>query len=179
MPTPPADEIRRAWHALPGTSGVVGDAIADELVSRHAEPHRRYHTAEHVMWVLRHLDQLCPAEMPVRDRDELTAAALFHDIVYDATSTTNEADSAVVAVRHLAAIGWAPERAARVSALVLATAAGSVFAGHVNDSGFWLISRFFGMSTSMTLKTWTVGQSLISVIGFAIAALIFVVAGLF
>ncbi|MET0304103.1 MAG: GntP family permease [Microbacteriaceae bacterium] len=69
--------------------------------------------------------------------------------------------------------------AAELSALVLATAAGSVFAGHVNDSGFWLISRFFGMSTSMTLKTWTVGQSLISVIGFAIAALIFVVAGLF
>lgn len=68
---------------------------------------------------------------------------------------------------------------AQVAAMVLATAAGSVFAGHVNDSGFWLVGRFFEMDTITTLKTWTVGQALIGVMGFIMALAIFLVAGLF
>jgi len=67
----------------------------------------------------------------------------------------------------------------QLAAIVLALAAGSVFAGHVNDSGFWLVSRFFGMDTKTTLKTWTVGQALVGIIGFAIALAIYIVAGLF
>ena len=66
-----------------------------------------------------------------------------------------------------------------LAAIVLALAAGSVFAGHVNDSGFWLISRFFEMDTKTTLKTWTVGQALIGVIGFVFALAIYLVASLF
>ncbi|WP_341952665.1 GntP family permease [Salinibacterium sp. TMP30] len=66
-----------------------------------------------------------------------------------------------------------------LAAIVLALAAGSVFAGHVNDSGFWLVSRFFGMDTQTTLRTWTVGQALIGVMGFAIAFVIFIAAGMF
>ncbi|MFP7761107.1 GntP family permease [Marisediminicola sp. LYQ134] len=69
--------------------------------------------------------------------------------------------------------------AVELAALVLALAAGSVFAGHVNDSGFWLVSRFFGMDTQTTLKTWTVGQALVGICGFAFALPIFLVAGLF
>ncbi|MGO4106043.1 GntP family permease [Leifsonia sp. YAF41] len=67
----------------------------------------------------------------------------------------------------------------QLAAIVLSLAAGSVFAGHVNDSGFWLVSRFFEMDTKTTLKTWTVGQALVGVIGFVIALTIFLVAGLF
>ncbi|WP_174844555.1 GntP family permease [Cryobacterium serini] len=66
-----------------------------------------------------------------------------------------------------------------LAAIVLALAAGSVFAGHVNDSGFWLVSRFFGMDTKTTLKTWTVGQALVGIVGFTIAAAIYLVASLF
>ncbi|TFD53630.1 GntP family permease [Cryobacterium sp. Hh7] len=66
-----------------------------------------------------------------------------------------------------------------LAAIVLALAAGSVFAGHVNDSGFWLISRFFEMDTKTTLKTWTVGQALVGVVGFTIALAIYLVASLF
>lgn len=64
----------------------------------------------------------------------------------------------------------------QLAAIVLALAAGSVFAGHVNDSGFWLVSRFFEMDTKTTLKTWTVGQALVGVIGFVIALAIYLVA---
>lgn len=63
-----------------------------------------------------------------------------------------------------------------LAAIVLSLAAGSVFAGHVNDSGFWLVSRFFGMDTKTTLKTWTVGQALVGVMGFVLSLAIFLLA---
>ncbi len=64
----------------------------------------------------------------------------------------------------------------QLAAVVLAVAAGSVCMSHVNDSGFWLVGRFFGMDVKTTLKTWTVMETTIGVMGFALAALIFVIA---
>lgn len=61
----------------------------------------------------------------------------------------------------------------QVACIVLATAAGSVFAGHVNDSGFWLVGRLMGMDVKTTLKTWTVQQALQSVVGFALVSIIY------
>ena len=61
----------------------------------------------------------------------------------------------------------------QVVAITLATAAGSVFAGHVNDSGFWLVGRLMGMDVKTTLKTWTVQQAIESVLGFLAALLVF------
>ncbi len=66
----------------------------------------------------------------------------------------------------------------QLAALVIAVAAGSVVVSHVNDSGFWLVGRFFGMDVKTTLKTWTVMETLIGVMGFGIAAAIFGLAGL-
>lgn len=66
----------------------------------------------------------------------------------------------------------------QVAAIVLATGAGSVAASHVNDSGFWLVGRLMGMDVPTTLKTWTVIETAIALVGFAIAAGIFAVAGL-
>lgn len=63
-------------------------------------------------------------------------------------------------------------------AVALAVAAGSVIASHVNDSGFWLVSRFFEMDTKTTLKTWTVLETIIAVVGFALAAALFGAASL-
>ncbi|RUR34182.1 GntP family permease [Vreelandella nanhaiensis] len=63
--------------------------------------------------------------------------------------------------------------AMQVVAITVATAAGSVFAGHVNDSGFWLVGRLLGMDVKTTLKTWTVQQALESLVGFVFAYLIF------
>ncbi|WP_114856043.1 GntP family permease [Brachybacterium sp. YJGR34] len=55
-----------------------------------------------------------------------------------------------------------------LACIVMATAAGSVFAGHVNDSGFWLVGRLLGMDVKTTLKTWTVQQAIESVVAFVI-----------
>ncbi|NCT92347.1 GntP family permease [Cellulomonas sp. APG4] len=66
--------------------------------------------------------------------------------------------------------------AVQLAAVVLAVAAGSVMASHVNDSGFWLVGRFFGMDVRTTLKTWTVLETLIGLMGFALAYVVFLVA---
>lgn len=66
----------------------------------------------------------------------------------------------------------------QVAAIVLATAAGSVFAGHVNDSGFWLVGRLMGMDVKTTLKTWTVQQTIESVAAFIMVLGIYGVASL-
>ena len=63
--------------------------------------------------------------------------------------------------------------------ITLATAAGSVFGSHVNDSGFWLVGRLMGMEVSTTLRTWTVNQALISSIGFGIVLIFYGAAALF
>ncbi|RIY36198.1 GntP family permease [Psittacicella gerlachiana] len=53
--------------------------------------------------------------------------------------------------------------------IVIAIASGATVLSHVNDSGFWLMSRFLEMDTKTTLKTWTVLETLIGVVGFIIA----------
>ena len=60
-----------------------------------------------------------------------------------------------------------------VAAITLAAAAGSVFASHVNDSGFWLVGRLMGMDVKTTLKTWTVQQAIESVVGFALVLVVY------
>lgn len=67
----------------------------------------------------------------------------------------------------------------QVVAIVLSLAAGSVFASHVNDSGFWLVSRFFGMDTKTTLKTWTVAETLLGTVGFLLSLALYGVVSLF
>ncbi|WP_034384175.1 GntP family permease [Deinococcus sp. YIM 77859] len=60
-----------------------------------------------------------------------------------------------------------------LAAVVLAAAAGSVVVSHVNDSGFWLVGRLMNLDLPTTFKTWTVMETLIGVIGFALAWLVF------
>ncbi|MFE2727660.1 gluconate:H+ symporter [Kitasatospora sp. NPDC059327] len=52
--------------------------------------------------------------------------------------------------------------------LVLAIGAGSLFFSHVNDAGFWLVKEYFGMSVGQTLKSWSVMETVISVVAIAL-----------
>ena len=56
--------------------------------------------------------------------------------------------------------------------LALAIGAGSLFLSHVNDAGFWLVKELFGLSVGQTFKTWSVMETLISVVGFAFVMLL-------
>ncbi|WP_347548262.1 gluconate:H+ symporter [Pseudalkalibacillus hwajinpoensis] len=52
--------------------------------------------------------------------------------------------------------------------MVIAIAAGATVLSHVNDSGFWLVNRFLGLSEKDTLKSWTIMETLIGVVGFMV-----------
>lgn len=59
--------------------------------------------------------------------------------------------------------------------VVLATGAGSVFLSHVNDAGFWMIKEFFNMSVSQTLKTWSVMESILSIVALALILILSII----
>ncbi|WP_328330716.1 MULTISPECIES: GntP family permease [unclassified Streptomyces] len=56
--------------------------------------------------------------------------------------------------------------------IIMAISAGSIFASHVNDGGFWMVAKYFGISERDTLKSWTVLESVLSVAGFVVAAVL-------
>ncbi|UIJ34814.1 GntP family permease [Allobranchiibius sp. GilTou73] len=59
-----------------------------------------------------------------------------------------------------------------VSLLVLAIGCGSLFFSHVNDAGFWLVKEYFGLSVGQTLRSWSLMETVISVVGFAFVLLL-------
>ncbi len=63
----------------------------------------------------------------------------------------------------------------KIALLVFAIAAGATVLSHVNDSGFWLVSRFFEMDEKTTLKTWTVMETTLGTTVFLISWLLWLV----
>ncbi|MGI8458720.1 MAG: gluconate:H+ symporter [Propionibacteriaceae bacterium] len=55
---------------------------------------------------------------------------------------------------------------------VLAVGAGSLFFSHLNDAGFWLVKEYFGLSVGQTLKTWSVMETIVSVMGLLLTFLL-------
>jgi predicted metal-dependent HD superfamily phosphohydrolase len=111
-----------AVSVLGGDRGLAADGARD-LHLRYSEPHRRYHTLEHVRCVLRDA-ALLAAEVGLGERDTALAlaAACAHDVVYGARPGDDERASAGWAQRHLRAAQVPAVAAERVVALVLATA---------------------------------------------------------
>ena len=60
--------------------------------------------------------------------------------------------------------------------VAIANAAGATVLSHVNDSGFWLVSRFFEMDVKTTLKTWTVMETTLGLSAFVLALAMWTVA---
>lgn len=114
-------EARRAnWQAAWRALGIAapGEALRTELEARYAEPQRHYHTLQHLGECLAWFErERAAAERPA----EVALALWFHDAVYDVHAHDNEARSADWARDAMRAAGAAPEAAARVHALVMAT----------------------------------------------------------
>ncbi|MGK5547115.1 GntP family permease [Streptomyces sp. URMC 127] len=56
--------------------------------------------------------------------------------------------------------------------LVLAVGAGSLFFSHVNDAGFWMVKEYFGMDVGQTVKTWSLMETIISVVSLVLVLLL-------
>jgi len=110
-------ELDVAWQRHVSTDR----RLLDGLLARHREKQRRYHTATHVAWVIRHVEELAATE-PVDHLDEIVAAAFYHDAIYEPTHPANERASARLARRDLATLGWADDAIDRVGEMIEATA---------------------------------------------------------
>nr|WP_037813135.1 gluconate:H+ symporter [Streptomyces sp. SID8354] len=78
---------------------------------------------------------------------------------------TGSATVATISAAGLAAPLAAQMSTTHTALLVLAIGAGSLFFSHVNDAGFWMVKEYFGMDVGQTLKTWSLMETLISVVG--------------
>jgi predicted metal-dependent HD superfamily phosphohydrolase len=115
------DLVRRCWDDLASRAGCPTPAAAvvlEEIVHAYREPHRHYHTLDHIAALLTLLDRYGG---DAAHRDALRLAILFHDIVYDPTRHDNEQASALLAAERLTARGFAPELVAKVARYILAT----------------------------------------------------------
>lgn len=60
----------------------------------------------------------------------------------------------------------------QLALVVVAIAAGASAVSHVNDSGFWMVGRYLRMTEKQTLQTWTIVSTIVSVVGYGVAQLV-------
>lgn len=85
---------------------------------------------------------------------------------------TGSATVATVSAAGLVAPLAADMSTTHAALLVLAIGAGSLFFSHVNDAGFWLVKEYFGLNVGQTLKTWSVMETIISVVAGGLVLLL-------
>jgi GntP family gluconate:H+ symporter len=85
---------------------------------------------------------------------------------------TGSATVATVTAAGIVAPLAAGQSTTQIALIVLAIGAGSLFFSHVNDAGFWLVKEYFGMTVGETIKTWSVMETLISIIGLGMTLLL-------
>ncbi|WP_280497154.1 HD domain-containing protein [Nocardia asiatica] len=110
------ERVLARWIELAGERSA---AVGSDLIRRYGEPHRHYHTVEHLAAVLAVVDDLA---QDAHDVAAVRYAAFFHDAIYAADRTDNEERSAELAESVLPAAGAPPELVGEVGRLVRLTA---------------------------------------------------------
>lgn len=104
------------WDAFGVPSGKA--ALLEQLIHRYAEPHRHYHTLQHLEECLA---QLADAHALASHPHEIAYALWFHDAIYDVRSHDNEWQSANWARTEAMAAGIAADAANRIHDLIMDT----------------------------------------------------------
>jgi len=123
--------VSHVWHELARRQGCArpaAEAVLDQLLRAYAEPHRHYHTIDHIASLLRLLDEHGDG---VIDRNAVALAILFHDVVYDPARHDNEQISAGLVEECLAPLGFKGKFVAKIERYILATQHGQDL--HVSD----------------------------------------------
>jgi predicted metal-dependent HD superfamily phosphohydrolase len=110
------DDLITRWNATLPHQEPMGEA----LIQRYREPHRRYHTTDHLQQVLTRIDEFADDH----DLFLVRLAAWFHDAIYDIPfrELTNEDASARLSLRELSRAGLEQEDLTQVARLVRLTA---------------------------------------------------------
>lgn len=144
--------LRTAWARdvavlAPQAQSEAVDAVGDELVRRLAEPHRSYHTVQHVVEVFRALEELADSgEISPVEGTLARLAGWFHDAVYDpsARHAVNELTSAELATDRLSGLGLRQADVGLVRRLVLGTTSheltGDRTSAAFHDADLWILS---------------------------------------
>lgn len=112
MTEPPLPILENHWrHSFQALGLPAPKGVFEAVVTRYREPHRAYHTLQHIGECIGHANAVrnAPAELGV--------AIWFHDAIYDPRASDNEKRSAAWAA---AVLGDAPARA-RIERMILAT----------------------------------------------------------
>ncbi|MBP2190250.1 HD domain-containing protein [Nocardia goodfellowii] len=121
-------DVLARWVRL---AGAGAEPVGADLVRRYREPHRRYHTVEHLAMMLGVIDELAA---DAADPDAVRYAAFFHDAVYAVDRPDNEERSAELAEDVLGKLGAAPDLVREVGRIVRLTAAHDPAAGDRNGA---------------------------------------------
>jgi len=70
--------------------------------------------------------------------------------------------------------GYSP---AQIAVIVIAIGFGALGLSHVTDAGFWVVVRYYGLTVSDGLKTWTVLTTILGLAGFALTFVAWIVVG--
>lgn len=106
------------WRAVAGSPG---DAVYRDLAARYAEPHRAYHSLDHIAGCLGHFDA---ARHLAAEPLAVELAIWFHDAIYDPRRDDNEARSAALAEAVLLPVGVNEDLSRRVADLIRLTTHG-------------------------------------------------------
>ncbi|MGK5632989.1 GntP family permease, partial [Streptomyces sp. URMC 123] len=85
---------------------------------------------------------------------------------------TGSATVATISAAGLVAPLAADMSTSHVALMVLAIGAGSLFFSHVNDAGFWMVKEYFGMTVGQTIKSWSVMETIVSVVSLVFVLLL-------
>ena len=110
------DRWQYAWRQLSASS--ASEDLYHQLVACYSEPHRKYHTIQHLNECLTHLESV---RALADHADEVEMALWFHDAIYDTSKKDNEKRSAEWARDSVLAAAVSSEKADRIYELVMAT----------------------------------------------------------
>ena len=113
-------DLARSWHDLAERfhCRMTRDAFFEGIVNRYREPHRRYHTLDHVADMLTTIDE---HRERIEEYEALAFATWFHDVIYDPMRHDNEERSASLARRAMRRLQVPTSITNRASALIIAT----------------------------------------------------------
>ncbi|MFE0044226.1 GntT/GntP/DsdX family permease [Streptomyces albireticuli] len=110
--------------------------------------------------------------MDISEEWSVSALLLAWLIAVGIRLATGSATVATISAAGLVAPLAADMSTTHAALLVLAVGAGSLFFSHVNDAGFWMVKEYFGMSVGQTIKTWSLMETVISVVSLGFVMLL-------
>jgi GntP family gluconate:H+ symporter len=66
-----------------------------------------------------------------------------------------------------------------VELLIIAIGCGSLFLSHLNDGGFWIVRDCLGLTVPQTLRTWTITETIVGILGLVLTLIVHAVVQLF